>query len=68
MLVLTQCTQKRGLQDFIDEIEKMTELIKVVPVLAQEFQTDLENETTGELITLKPFGLEKLAEYIFEGR
>lgn len=68
MIVLTKCVNKRGLNEFVDEIEKMTDQIKVVPTLAQEFVTDLENEDTHEPIVLQPFGLQKLAEYVFERR
>lgn len=68
MIVLTKCVNKRGITEFIDEIEKMTDQIRVVPTLAQEFVTDLESKDTHEPIVLHPFGLQKLAEYIFEGR
>lgn len=68
MIVLTKCVNKKGLNEFIDEIEKMADQIQVMPTLAQEFVTDLENEDTHEPIVLPPFGLPKLAEYIFERR
>lgn len=67
-IVLTNCSNKKGLQAFIDEIEKITDHIKVIPTLAREFVTDIEDEKTGENIVLPPFGLADLAEYIFEGR
>lgn len=67
-IVLTNCTDKKGLREFIDEIEKMTDHIKVIPTLAKEFMTDIEDEKTGECIVLPPFGLKDLAEYIFERR
>lgn len=67
-IVLTNCSNKKGLHDFIDEIEKITDHIKVIPTLAREFVTDIEDEKTGENIVLPPFGLVDLAEYIFEGR
>jgi len=67
-IVLTQCINKKGLSDFIDEIEKMADQIKVIPTLAEAFETDIENEITKELIVLTPFGISEIAEYIFEGR
>lgn len=68
MIVLTHCVNKKGLNDFIDEIEKLTDQIKVVPVLAEDYMLDMEDERTNKPIILKAFGLDKLAEYIFEGR
>ena len=68
MIVLTHCVNKKGLNDFIDEIEKLTDQIKVVPVLAEDYALDMEDERTNRPIILKSFGLDKLAEYIFEGR
>lgn len=66
MIVLTYCTNKKGLNEFIVEIEKMTNQIKVIPTLAKAFV--IENDETNEPYILNPFGLEKLAEYVFEGR
>lgn len=68
MIVLTYCVNKDGLNKFIDEIEKLTEQIKVVPILAKEFELDAADEKTNKPIVLKPFGMHSLAEYIFEGR
>jgi len=68
MVVLTHTVNKKGLGTFVDEIEKMTQQIKVIPVLAKEFTLDMEDKSTKEPIVLMPFGLDKLAEYIFEGR
>ncbi len=68
MIVLTQTVNKQGLSEFIDEIEKLTEQIKVVPVLAKDFELDVEDEKTNKPIVLKSFGLDNLAAYIFEGR
>lgn len=68
MIVLTHTVNKKGLNSFVDEIEKMTEQIRVIPVLAKEFTLDIEDESTKQPIVLKSFGLDKLAEYIFEGR
>lgn len=67
-IVLTNCISKKGMQEFIDEIEKMTGHIKVIPTLAREFMTDIENEKTGDYFVLPQFGLDDLAEYIFERR
>ncbi|SFT61326.1 hypothetical protein SAMN02910301_2134 [Lachnospiraceae bacterium XBD2001] len=66
MIVVTQCNDKKKISSFVDEIEKIANGIKVVPVLAQEFETDIENN--GKMVVLKPFGLDKLASYIFEGK
>lgn len=68
MMVLTHTVNKKGLGAFVDEIEKVTEQIKVIPVLAKEFTLDIEDKSTKQPIILKPFGLDKLAEYVFEGR
>lgn len=68
MIVLTQTVNKQGLLEFVDEIEKITDQIKVVPVLAKDFELDMENEKTEEPIVIRSFGLDKLASYVFEGR
>lgn len=68
MIVLTQTVNKQGLSEFVDEIEKMTDQIKVVPVLARDFELDVEDEKTKKSVVLKAFGLESLASYVFEGR
>lgn len=67
-IALTQCFNNKGLSDFIDEIEKIANHIKVIPTLAEAFETDIMNEITNEPIVLMPFGIPQLAEYIFEGR
>lgn len=68
MIVLTQTVNKKEVPEFIDEIEKMTEQIKVLPVLAKDFELDYEDENTKEPVMVKAFGLDNLASYIFEGR
>lgn len=67
-IVITNCTNKKGLRNFVDEIEKMTEHIKVIPTLAREFETGIEDEKTEKNLVIRPFGLKDLAEYIFERR
>ena len=66
MIVLTMC-YKDDIQEAIDEIEKFTDQIKIVPVLAKEYKTGLKNEN-GETITIDPFGLEDVSLFVFEGR
>lgn len=66
MIVVTQCFNRKTVQTFVDEIKRITNQIKVVPILAQEFETDIEKD--GEMVVIKPFGLDKLSSYIFEGR
>lgn len=68
MIVLTHTANRKGINTFVDEIKKMTEQIKVIPVLAREFELDIEDERTNQPIILQPSGLDELAEYIFEGR
>lgn len=66
MIVLTMCYMD-DIQEAIDEIEKLTNQIKMVPVLAKEYKTGLKNEK-GEIMTIAPFGLEEVSLFVFEGR
>lgn len=66
MVVLTM-SYREYIQETIDEIEKITDQIKMIPVLAKEYKTVLKNEN-GEAITIAPFGLEEVSMFVFEGR
>ena len=66
MIVLTQCF-KEDIQDAIDEIEKITDQIKLVPVLARDYKTGLKNED-GEASIIPSFGLQEVSQFVFEGR
>ena len=66
MIALTMC-YKDDIQEAIDEVEKITDHIKMVPVLAKEYKTGLKNEN-GESMTIAPFGLEEVSMFVFEGR
>lgn len=66
MIVLTMC-YRDDVQDSIDEIEKITDQVKIVPILAKEYKTGLKNEDDNP-ISIASFGLEEVSSYIFEGR
>ncbi len=65
---LTFCIQKNQ-REFIDEIERMTDQIKVVQTLAKEYETVVEDENGNEkTIKISPYGLDVLSKYVFERR
>lgn len=66
MIVLTMC-YKDGVQETIDEIEKITDQVKLVVTLAKAYKTNLK-DSEGNPIIIEPFGLEMVSEYVFEGR
>lgn len=66
MIVLTMC-YKDNIQEAIDEIEKVTDQVKIVPILAKEYKTGMKDEN-GNPLTIAPFGLEAVSSYVFEGR
>lgn len=66
MIVLTMC-YKEDIQPIIDEIEKITNHIKIIPVLAEDYRTGLRNGF-GKYITVESFGIDVLSKYIFNGR
>lgn len=66
MIVLTMC-YKDDIQEAIDEIEKITDQVKIVPVLAKEYKTGIKDEN-GNPLTIAPFGLEEVSSFVFEGR
>ncbi len=61
MIVLTMC-YKEDVQDVINEIEKITNQVKLVPVLAKEYKTKCKDKK------IDPFGLEDVSAFAFEGR
>lgn len=66
MLVLTMCYID-DIQEIVDEIEKITDQVKIVPVLAKEYKTGLKDRN-GNSLTITPFGLEEVSMFVFEGR
>lgn len=66
MIVLTMC-YKDDVQEVIDEIEKGTGQVKIVPIVAKEYKTGRKDEE-GNPHTIAPFGLEAVSAYVFEGR
>ena len=70
VLIVVTMAVKRNIEAFSDEIEKMTNQIKVVPTLACEFEMDLDDslDEATKTVVIKPHGLEELAKYIFERR
>ena len=66
MVVLTMC-YKDDVQETIDEIEKITHHVKIVPVLAKDYKTSIKN-ADGTPFIVESFGLETVSKYVFEGR
>lgn len=66
MIVLTMC-YKDDVKEVIDEIEKITDQVKIVPILAKEYKTGIKDEK-GNPLTIPPFGLEEISSFVFEGR
>ncbi len=54
----------------VNEIEKLTDQVRVIPILAKEYVFDITDENTGEEkeFVKKPFGLDTLSKYVFERR
>jgi len=68
MVVLTMCyKEEEYIQSTIDDILKVTNQVKVVPVLAKDYKTNLKSED-GNPIYIKSFGLNDVSKYVFEGR
>lgn len=60
---------KKDQRVFIDEIERMTDQIRVVQTLAKEYETVIEDENGDDRpIKISPYGLDILSKYIFERR
>ena len=51
----------------IDELEKITNQLKIVPVLAKKYNTNLK-DVEGKMISIQPFGLDLVSKYVFEER
>lgn len=68
-LALTMCI-KADLGEVVNEIEKMTDQIRVIPTLAKDYEIETVDEETGEekRFIKKSFGLDTLSKYVFEGR
>ncbi len=69
LLALTMCI-KADYGSIVNEIEKMTNQIRVIPTLAKEYEIESTDEDTGEEKSYikKTFGLDTLSKYIFERR
>ena len=69
LLALTMCI-KADSGSIVNEIEKMTDQIRVIPTLAKEYEIELTDEDTGEekFFIKKPYGLDTLSRYVFERR
>lgn len=66
MVVLTQCYRPdEEVQKVIDEVKKVTNQIKLVKVLAKNFETTVRG---GKIAVVPSFGLEDVAQYVLEGR
>lgn len=66
MVVLTMCYKDEA-QELIDEIEKITDQMKLVPVLAKEYKVGIKGDNGNSQVIL-PFGLEEVTSFVFEGR
>lgn len=69
LLALTMSI-KANYCDVLTGIEKMTKKIKVIPVLAKEYEIELidDDSANDKRYIKKPFGLETLSKYAFERR
>lgn len=68
MIVLTMCyIDEQDIRKKVDNIEKITDQIKIVPVLSKPYKTGAKNQS-GEAITIDAFGLEDISKFVFEGR
>ena len=68
MIALTMCYKdEEEVQESIDEIEKITNQLKIVPVLAKGYTTALRGKD-GNIIVIEPTGLDMLSQYVFEER
>ena len=69
LLAITVCI-KADSESIVNEIEKITDQVKVIPTLAKEYEIESIDESTGEekSYVKKPFGLDALSKYVFERR
>ncbi len=70
VLIALTMSIKADCKSVINEMEKITEQVKVIPILAKEYEIEIVDEDTGEekIYTKRPFGLDVLSKYIFERR
>lgn len=66
MVALTMC-YKDDVQETVDEIERITNQVKLVLTLAKEYKTAMKDQE-GDSIIIESFGLEDVSGYVFEGR
>ena len=68
MIALTMCYKDdEDIRSSIDELEKITNQLKIVPVLAKKYNTNLK-DAEGKMISIQPFGLDLVSKYVFEER
>lgn len=67
MTVVTMC-YKDDTKEFCDEVEKLTDHMEVFPVLAKEYKGSNRGHIKGQFFIVKPYGLDILCTYIFEGK
>ena len=66
MIVLTNCYMA-DLQTLYDQIEKVTDQIKIAQTLAKPYKTSIK-DSTGHTVVIDSYGLEQVSKYVFEGR
>lgn len=67
IMAVTMC-YKEDIKEIVDEIEKITGHMKIVPVLAKEYKISKRDNIYGQTLNVEPFGLEELSTYVFEGK
>ena len=70
MLIVLTMSIKADSRLVINELEKITNQVRVIPILAKEYEIEVLDENTGEekKYIKKSFGLDLLYKYIFERR
>ena len=68
MVALTMCYKDEAdIKDTFDSIEKVTDQMKIVPTLAKPYKTAMKDKN-GDAVIIKPFGVDMVSKYVFEGR
>lgn len=67
LTVLTNC-YKEDVQKVINEVEKLTNHMKVFPVLAKEYKTSDKARGMVAPYIVVPFGIKELCAFVFEGK
>lgn len=68
LFALTMCINADS-EDIISEFEKLADRIKVIPVLAKEYEIEsIDDNGEEKSFIKKPYGLDILSKYIFERR